>query len=79
MSERLIDFLWIEANNHLTPDQSDRSSHGAKPSEFSQGRSVLGHIAIGELYALLRKILLRLLAEHSAGLRKYDYWRAHIF
>jgi hypothetical protein len=77
-SERPIYFLRIEANDRLTTDQGDRSGHGAKAPELIQSRNILSDITIAEFYALLRKILFRVLAEHSAGLRKNDYWGAHI-
>jgi hypothetical protein len=49
-----------------------------KAPELVQSRNILSDITIAEFYALLRKILFRVLAEHSAGLRKNDYWGAHI-
>lgn len=75
----LINFFLIEADDHRVPDLGDWSCHDTKAFQIVNRRRVLGHITLTELYALLRKILLRPLAKQSAGLRKDDYEGTHFF
>ena len=71
-SNGLINFLWIETDDYLTSDESDRGCLGAKALKFVQRCRILADITISKGHAPLRKILFRSFAKNSAGLRKHD-------
>jgi hypothetical protein len=66
--KRLINFVSIESHDDRTVDDNHRSSHVTKFLEIGQGARILRDVPFLKLYALLRKILFRLTAEHSAVL-----------
>src|SRR2546425_599540 len=53
-------------------DDNHRSGHVTEFLELGQCAAILSYVPLLELYALLRKILFRLIAEHSPALRIND-------
>src|SRR6266700_1244675 len=70
--KRLINFLLIEADNDRAIHDNYRSRHIAQLPEIGQRFRILGDVSLYELSAFSRKILLRLIAEHSPMLRIND-------
>ncbi len=77
-SESFVDLVRVEAHDDCVPDHGHRSGHSLQLLEFLKGCWIPGYIPVRERNTFLRKILFRLLAEHSAGLRKYYYLWRHI-
>ena len=71
-AKRFINLRGVKSHNYGFIDNNDRSRHVSKSFEVDQGAWVLRDILLLKLYSLLRKILLRLVAEHSAVLRIDD-------
>ncbi len=68
----LINLFGIESHDYRTINDDHGSGHIPEFLEVGQGARILRDVLLLELYALLRKILLRLVAEHSAMLRVDD-------
>lgn len=68
--ERLVNLVGIESDDDRTVDDNYGSGHIAEPLQIRKRAWVLGDISLLKAYALLRKILLRLVAEHSPVLGK---------
>jgi hypothetical protein len=66
--KRPIDLLGVESHDHRTIYNNHRSSHVTKFLEIGQGARILRYVPLLKRYALLRKILFRLVAEHSPAL-----------
>src|SRR5437016_11376743 len=62
---RLINLLGVESHDDRTINENHRSGHVPEFLEIGQGVRVLRYVPLLKLYALLRKILFRLVAEHS--------------
>ncbi len=73
----LINLLGVESNNDRTVDDNHWSGHVTKFLKVGQSAGILRYVSLLELYALLRKILLRLIAEHSPALRIDDDFLCH--
>ncbi len=63
--KRLINLVSVEADHDRTVDDDDRSGHVTKFLEIGECSRILRYVPLLELYAFLRKILFRLIAEHS--------------
>src|SRR6266404_8493673 len=61
----MVDLLGVESHYHRTADDNHRSGHIAELFEVGESARVLCYIAFLKGYALLRKILFRLVTEHS--------------
>lgn len=68
----MINFFSIEAHDDCCINNNYWSRHVAKLFEVRQGPRILRYVLFLERYPLLRKILLRLIAEHSTCLRIND-------
>jgi hypothetical protein len=66
--KRLINFLCIEPHDDRTVNDDHGSGHVTKLLKIGQGARILRYVSLLKLYTLLRKILLRLVAEHSSML-----------
>ena len=66
--ERLINLVSVKSHNDRISDDNHRSSHVTKFLKLGQGAGILRYVPLLELYALVRKILFRLIAEHSPAL-----------
>lgn len=75
--KRRVEFCSVEADDGCSVDDSDGGRHESEPLQFLNRGRVLCDIAFLVLDVLLRKILFRPLAEHSAGLRKNRYLLCH--
>jgi hypothetical protein len=67
----------IEADDHGSIDDGDWGRHVTESLELCDSTAVLGYVPILKRNSLLRKILFRPLAEHSARLREYRYCFRH--
>ena len=65
---RPINLLCVESHDDRTADDNHRSGHVTKFLEFGQSARILRYVFFLKLYSLLRKILFRLVAEHSSML-----------
>ena len=65
MRKSLINFICVEADDGRTVDDNDGSGHIPKFLEIGQCSWILRYVSLLKLYALLRKKLFRLIAEHS--------------
>ena len=63
--KHLVNLVSVKSHNDRTVDDNHRSGHVTKFLEIGQGARILRYFPLLELYALLRKILFRLIAEHS--------------
>lgn len=63
--KRLINLVSVEADDNRTVDDDDRSGHVTKFFEIGECSRILRYVPLMELSAFLRKILFRLIAEHS--------------
>jgi hypothetical protein len=63
--KRLINLLGVESHDDRTINDNHRSGHITEFLEIGQGAGVLCYVPLLKLYAFLRKILFRLVAEHS--------------
>src|ERR1700732_3449328 len=61
----LINLVGIESHNYRTVNDHHGSGHKPKSLQIGQGARVLRYVLLLKLYALLRKIFFRLVAEHS--------------
>ena len=68
----LINLVRVESHNRRAVDDNHRRGHVTKFLELGQGAGILRYVSLLELYALLRKILFRLIAKHSPALRIND-------
>jgi hypothetical protein len=68
-----FDLRRIKADNYRPIDHGDRGRNVAEPLKLYDSFGVLGYIPLLKWNLLLRKILLRPLAEHSAGLCEYRH------
>lgn len=64
-----INFLWIEAHNDRAANDDYGCGHVAEFLEVRDRVRVLHDVSLLEMDAFMRKILLRLIAEHSTMLR----------
>lgn len=76
-TEGSVDLGRIEANDHRSVDDCDRGREIAEALKLCYGIGFLGHVSFSKRNLLLRKILFRTLAEHSARLREYRYGLLH--
>jgi len=60
-----INLDWIKANNHCAINDNHRSGYVPKFLKIGQSARILRDVPLLKLYSLLRKILFRLIAEHS--------------
>ena len=67
-----INLDWIKANNHCAINDNNRSGHLPKFLRIGQSARILRDVPLLKLYSLLRKILFRLIAEHSPMLGVND-------
>ena len=72
-----INLVSIETHNYGTVDDDHRSRHVSEGFEFAESSGVLCDVLPVKLYSLLRKILFRLIAEHSTELGIYDDFNRH--
>ncbi len=63
--KRLINLVGVESHDDRAINDNHRSGHVTKFLEIGQGARVFRYVPLLKLYALLRKILFRLIAEHS--------------
>jgi hypothetical protein len=63
ISKRLINLVSVESHNHRAVDDNHRSCHVTEFFELGQCARILRYVPLLELYALLRKILFRLIAK----------------
>lgn len=75
--KRGVDFCSVEADDGCSVNDRDGGRHESEPLQFLNRGRVLRDIAFLVLALLLRKILFRPMAEHSAGLRKDRYLLCH--
>ncbi len=66
--KRLVNLVGVKSHNDRIFDDNHRSSHVTKFLKLGQGAGILRYVPLLELYALVRKILFRLIAEHSPAL-----------
>jgi hypothetical protein len=64
-----IKLLCVESHDDRTVNDNDGSGHVSKLLEIGKGTGILRYVALVKLDAFLRKILFRLVAEHSPLLR----------
>jgi hypothetical protein len=62
---RPINLLCVESHDDRTVNDNHRSGHVTKFLKIGQGARILRYVPLSKLYAILRKILFRLVAEHS--------------
>ena len=60
-----INLLCVESHDDRTVNDNHRSGHVTKFLEIGKGARILRYVPLLKLHAFLRKILLRLVAEHS--------------
>jgi len=61
----LVYLLSVESHDDRAVNDDHRSRHVAKSLEIGESPRILRYVPLLKLYALLRKILFRLVAEHS--------------
>jgi hypothetical protein len=77
--KRLINFLSVESDDDQTIDDNYRSGPITEFLEVGQGTGILRYVSLLKIHALLRKILFRLIAEHSPMLGIHDDFLNHFF
>jgi len=74
--KRMVNPLCLESHDDQTVNDNHRSGHATKSLKIGQGARIVRYLSLLKLYALLRKILFRLVAEHSPMLGiNYDVLR----
>ena len=76
--QSLINLIGVESHNDRTINDNHRSGHVPEFLEIGQGARILRYVPLLKLYALLRKILFRLVAEHSPTLGINDDILRHL-
>lgn len=71
--EQPLELLLVETDYYLLASYDDDGrGHRPHPLQLGKHRLVFGYIPSGELHAILTEELLRLCAEHSAGLHEQN-------
>ena len=76
--KRLINLVGVESHDDRAINDNHRSGHISEFLEIGQGVRVLRNVPLLKLYALLRKILFHLVAEHSPMLGINDDVLRHL-
>jgi hypothetical protein len=63
--KRLINLLCVESHDDRSVNDNHWSGHVTKFLKIGQGARIVRYVSVLKLYALLRKIPFRLVAEHS--------------